>query len=127
MNKSIGFLTLFFTCLLGVGLSLIVYTWDGGSSPIFYWGIMPGLPFILIALYAGLIKRNAAKGSLVGAVIAALCVTLICYGALYYDSLNYSGGGANIGLGLLLLPLPAYYFVFTLIGWYCGGCFKKET
>ena len=48
------------------------------------------------------------------------------YGLLWYASANYSGGGANIGLGLLLLSLPVYLPIAMLVG-VCVGQFLIPT
>ncbi|MDV6315334.1 hypothetical protein [Idiomarina sp. HP20-50] len=110
--------------LLGVALSLLTYGWVGGRNSIFYLGIMPGLPFITISLVGFLYRHQVAAGSLWGASTAALIITVLAYGALYYESLTYTynGGGAIIGFGMLLLiPLPIFYAFTCWLGWFIGG------
>ena len=112
---------------LGCFLSFGVYVWDDGSSPILYWGIMPGLPFILVSLWALLHKGTSSSLQITGASIACLSITILAYGSILYESITYSGGGANIGLGIILLPLPLYYLIAARIGWNLGGRFAPKT
>jgi hypothetical protein len=127
-HKKVPFIALLITALVGFLMSLIVFRWDEGSSPILYWGIMPGLPFVLISLWALQNRTSASLGNLMGANACCMLVTLLAYGSIYYFAVfSYSGGGANIGLGLLLLPLPIYYLIAAIVGWRVGGNFKNGT
>ncbi|RUO38596.1 hypothetical protein CWE13_02825 [Aliidiomarina shirensis] len=119
MRKNVGLPLLIGVSLLGIVLSFVVY--DGGGASTLYFGVMPGLPFICISVFAGALSNNATKGAVIGATAGALMVSVLCYGVLYYEAITYSGGGANIGLGLLLLPLPIYYVLFIWLGWALGG------
>jgi hypothetical protein len=83
-----------------------------------YWGILPGAPFVLLGVLS-LVPRFPLR-ALTGASVGGLIAVAAPYGLLWYSSANYSGGGANIGLGLLLLALPAYLPLAMLIGAYIG-------
>ena len=40
-----------FIIFLGLCLSALVYALDGGKNSVLYWGLLPGLPFVLIGFY----------------------------------------------------------------------------
>lgn len=82
---------------------------------LFYWYVLPGLPF-LILLCLTPFPRPFSSHSLVGAAIGAVAAVGIPYFLLWLDSVNYSGGGANIGLGLLILAMPAYLPFLMILG-----------
>jgi hypothetical protein len=88
-----------------------------------YWGILPGAPFVLLGALS-LVPYFTIR-VLTGASVGGLIAVAAPYGLLWYSSANYSGGGANIGLGLLLLALPAYLPLAMLIGAYVGQAFSS--
>jgi len=98
---------------LGAILSISAYRF-GPDGPLFYWGILPGAPFLIIAGIAliPLIPLRAA----IGAAVGALAAVAAPYGSLLYASANYPEGGANIGLDLLLLATPLYLPIAMLTG-----------
>jgi hypothetical protein len=104
--------------LIGVAMSAWAYQFNP-RGPLLTWGIFPGAPFVLLASLS-LVKRIPLRVTL-GAYIAGLIAMVLPYGAIWYDSMNYNGGGANIGLGILalvaivLLPIPILLGGF--IGW----------
>jgi hypothetical protein len=113
---------------LGLCLSVLAYAIDDGNSPILYWGLLPGLPFVFIGLY-GLIKKSAAVNSnMICASIVSVLVTVFAYGSIYV-SLHFGskGGGANIGLALAFSGLPIYYIIGIWLGWRCGGRYGAES
>ena len=60
--------------------------------------------------------------AIVGASIGSLFAVMISYGPLLYTSANYSGGGANIGAGLLMLAAPVLFPVTMVVGGFAGLC-----
>lgn len=100
--------------LLGLTMSAIAYRTGQPDGPIFYWGILPGAPFVLLAPFA-LIPGIPVR-TVVGAAVGGLIGVGLPYGLLAYSSANYSGGGANIGLGLLLLAQPIYVPMAMVVG-----------
>ena len=107
-----------FIIFLGLCLSALAYALDGGESSILYWGLLPGLPFVLIGLY-GLIKKSASvNNNMIGASIASVLVTVLVYGSIYIaPHISRGGEGANIGLGIAFMGLPIYYIIGTCLGW----------
>lgn len=104
--------------LIGVAMSAWAFQFSP-RGPLLTWGIFPGAPFVLLASLS-LVKRIPLRVTM-GAYIAGFLAIALPYGAIRYKSLNYNGGGANIGLGLfalaavVLLPIPMLLGGF--IGW----------
>jgi len=88
---------------------------DASMPQIFYWYVLPGLPFLILSCIA-LHPRLFSSHSLVGAAIGAVAAVGIPYFLLWSATANYSGGGANIGLGLLILAMPAYLPFLMILG-----------
>ena len=109
-----------FAILSMIGMGLL--TWDylsaGPNSPPLKW-ILPGAQFVVLAGLA--LVRKVPLRATIGAYSGGLLVIATVYYAIWYDSLNYNGGGANIGFGILalaatlLLPIPMLLGGF--IGW----------
>lgn len=109
-----------FAILTMIGMGLL--TWDylsvGPNGPPLKW-ISPGAQFVVLAGLA--LVRKVPLRVTIGAYTGGLLVIATVYYAIWYDSLNYNGGGANIGLGImvlaaiLLLPIPMLLGGF--IGW----------
>lgn len=109
-----------FAILAMIGLGLL--TWDylsaGPISTPLKW-IFPGAQFVVLAGLA--LVRKVPLRVTIGAYTGGLLVIATVYCAIWYDALNYNGGGANIGLGImalaaiLLLPIPMLLGGF--IGW----------
>ena len=100
--------------VLGLALSALAYRTGQPDGPILYWGILPGAPFVLLAALT-LIPHLSIR-AVVGAALGSLIAVGVPYGLLFYSSINYSGGGANIGVGLLLMAQPIYVPIAMLIG-----------
>ena len=104
--------------LIGVAMSAWAYQFNS-RGPLLIWGIFPGAPFVLLASLS-LVKRVPLRVT-IGAYVAGFLAIVLPYGAIWYESLNYNGGGANIGLGILtlaaivLLPIPM--LIGGFIGW----------
>lgn len=81
--------------------------------------LLPGVQFVILAGLA--LVRKVPLRVTIGAYTVGLLVIATVYYAIWHDSLNYNGGGANIGLGILalaatlLLPIPMLLGGF--IGW----------
>ena len=115
--------------LFGGGMSLWAYQFNG-SGPILTWGIFPGAPLVVLAGMS-LVPRISLRVT-IGAYVGCLLAVAVPYGAIWYSSFNYTGGGADIGLGLLaiatlvLLPIPM--LIGGFIGWLsvprCPGEFE---
>jgi hypothetical protein len=95
--------------LLGVGIGAA----DGDHS--FIQVILPPLPFLVLAGLS-LIKTIPVYG-VIGAAVGAVMADGIPYALLVIAEANYSGGAANIGLGLLLLAMPVYLPIVMIIGY----------
>jgi peptidoglycan/LPS O-acetylase OafA/YrhL len=83
---------------------------------ILYWYVLPALPFLILGFiyHAKKIKRWFPLSA--SAVAAGLAITAPFF-LIYWDAKNYSGGGANIGLGLLYLAMPIYIPVVMVLGY----------
>lgn len=103
--------------LTGVAMSAWAYQFSPGG-PLLTWGIFPGAPFVLLAGLS-LVKRVPLCVT-IGAYIAGFLAIALPYGAIWYDSLNYNGGGANIGLGILVLAAIVFLPIPMLIGGFIG-------
>lgn len=109
-----------FAILAMIGMGLL--TWDylavGPNGPPLKW-ISPGAQFVVLTGLA-LIRKVPLRVT-IGAYTGGILVIATVNYAIWYDSLNYNGGGANIGLGILalaatlLLPIPMVLGGF--IGW----------
>lgn len=111
---------LLFTFLMATGVALSAWAYRnsaGGST--FYFGILPGAPFGVLALLSLAMRVPATLGAFVGGLIGVT----IPYGALLYTSATYSGGGANIGVGLLLMATPVILPIFMILGGIIGNRF----
>lgn len=107
--------------MLGMGLSVWAYQWAGPEGPLLYWGILPGAPFVLLAGLS-LVPQLPLRTT-IGACVGSAVAVAIPYGALMYASVHYAGGGASIGLGLLLLATPIFLPIAMLMGGFLGGRF----
>ena len=119
MNSRIALLA--FNTLGGAILSLTAFMAGSGSaSPLnlLYWGILPGLPFIVLAVL-GAFNNKLSQRSLLFMTLAVLLVTSASYGQIFL----YVGGDANIGAGLMILYSPIAYIVALSIGWAIGELF----
>ena len=119
MNSRIALLA--FNTLGGAILSLTAFMAGSGSaSPLnlLYWGILPGLPFIVLAVL-GAFNNKLSQRSLLFMTLAALLVTSASYGQVFV----FVGGGANIGAGLMILYSPIGYIAAISIGWAIGELF----
>ena len=119
MNSRVALLA--FNTLGGAILSLTAFIAGSGSASslnLLYWGILPGLPFIALAVL-GVFNKNLSQQSLLFMTLAALLVTSASYGQFFV----YVGGDANIGAGLMILYSPIAYIAAILIGWAIGELF----
>ena len=93
---------------------------------IIYWYILPGLPFVCLGLFGAFRANQFSLRPFVGATIGALVAVSVPYGSLWLASVTYKGGGANIGLGLLLLAFPVYLPFAIFGGWRIGKSKSSE-
>lgn len=118
-----GFGRLFISVVMGtlaiLGAAISTLTGQTNHDPsglqIFYWYMLPALPFVvlsLLALFPSVIHTYMVIGAACGAILAIA----IPYLLLWFSLTFYSGGGANIGLGLLFLAMPVYLVLFMVGG-----------
>jgi hypothetical protein len=102
-------------CVAGCALGLS--NWESPESTFqsTYWYVLPPLPFVLLAVLSFGWPQHL--GPLCGAAIGAAIAVGVPWGLLKYDSAHYTGGGANIGIGLLLLAMPVYLPLLMLAGY----------
>lgn len=112
-----------FVGLIGPLLCLKLFTIFSFSKTSFveigYFLIFPSACFLLLSGLA--LLRNGdqflvTRSGLWGAAIAAYLVFALPYALLGIASATYSGGGANIGLGLLVLIAPVALPISMFIG-----------
>ena len=106
-----------FLAIVGSGIATFAgqTSSDASRSQIFYWYILPALPFValfVLALFPAAIQSYMIFGAACGATVGIV----IPYVLLWIDLANYSGGGANIGIGILFLAMPIYLPVFMIGG-----------
>lgn len=108
-----------FAILAMIGMGVL--TWDylsaGPNSPPLKW-ILPGAQFVVLACLA--LVRKVPLRATIGAYTGGLLVIATVYYAIWYDSLNYNGGGANIGLGILALAATLLVPIPMLLGGFVG-------
>jgi hypothetical protein len=92
---------------------------------IFYWYVLPTLPFLILGLICHA-QKNKKWFPLSASAVAAALAIIAPFFLIYWDANNYSGGGANIGLGLLYLAMPIYIPIFMVLG-YRLAIFTKPT
>ena len=104
--------------MIGIGMLAWNYPSADRNSPSLI-RLLPGIQFVILACFA--LVRKVPLRATIGAYTGGLLVIATVYYAIWYDSLNYNGGGANIGLGImvlaatLLLPIPMLLGGF--VGW----------
>ncbi len=104
--------------MIGIGILIWEYQDSGLNSPPLRW-LVPGTPFVLLAGLS-LVSRIPLRVT-IGAYIGGLLTVSALYYVIWSSTLNYNGGGANIGLGLLeiavyvLLPIPM--LIGGFLGW----------
>lgn len=85
--------------------------------------VIAGLPFLILAIVAHVRTRHAERYSFRATMVATailMAAAALLWGSLYYSSLTYNGGGANIGLGLLLVGSPLYLPLLIPLGLWIG-------
>lgn len=117
------FSTAVLLAVIGIVLSALAYQFGKPDGPLFYWGILPGTPFVILAAIS-LFPRLIPIPAILGGAAGGLLAVALSYGLLYYNSVNYTGGGANIGLGILVVAspvlLPLGMVIGGLLGWVIG-------
>lgn len=98
-------------------------------SALGYWYFLPVACFILISIMA--VSRNnksfrVSQSGLRGATSGAYMAFILPTTLLFISSATYSGGGANIGLGLLALAAPALVPIFLLLGLKMGESLAQQ-
>lgn len=110
------------TCALLTLAGFAMLAWEYKSSGLnslpFRW-LFPGVPFLILA---GLtFVKRIPLGIPIGACVGGFVPVAVLYRAIFLSSLNYNGGGADIGLGLLGLAvfflLPFAMLIGGFIGW----------
>ena len=114
--------SLFGVCMLILaifGASIATLSGETNSTAsgiqIFYWYILPAFPFIVLLILA-FFPRAIQLYMLVGAAFGAVVAVGTPYFLLWLSVANYTGGGANIGLGLLFLAMPVYLPLLMICG-----------
>lgn len=83
--------------------------------------IIPAAPFIVLALLVLFGEYTSRKRYAVyGAETSAATLLLFSYGWLYVRSFSHSGGGADIGMGVLMMSLPLVLVILMVVGWMTG-------
>ncbi|MFO1042999.1 MAG: hypothetical protein U0941_14510 [Planctomycetaceae bacterium] len=104
--------------MIGVALLTWEYLSSGFHDPPLRW-LFPGAPFLFLA---GLtyVKR-VPLGTLIGACVGGLVPVAVLYRAMWFSTLNYNGGGADIGIGLLgmatLVLMPFSMLIGGFLVW----------
>jgi len=89
--------------------------------------VIASIPFVVAAFYARRRRRaNAARAGVLGAVVALLIGSLLLWGLYYADAVFRREGGANIGLGILLLFSPIYLPFLMPLGCRIGTTLARK-
>lgn len=109
-----------FAILAMIGMGLLA--WDflsAGPNSLSLLRLLPGGQFVILACLS--LVRKAPLRVTIGAYTGGLLVIATVHYAIWYDSLNSNGGGANIGLGILalaaILLLPIPMLIGGFVGW----------
>jgi len=109
-----------FAILAMIGMGLLIGDYlSADRNSLSLLRLLPGAQFVILACLS--LVRKVPLRVTIGAYTGGLLVIATVYYAIWYDSLNYNGGGANIGLGImalaaiLLLPIPM--LIGGFIGW----------
>lgn len=97
-------------------IKIILHPFDIVAFEVLYGFIFPSAPFIYLAILVSQDNKKAVIRSMIGAIVAIG----VPYLTIWYSIHSYSGGGANIGLGLFLLAMPVYLLLAMSIGWNIG-------
>lgn len=103
--------------MIGIG----VLAWDYPSADrnsLSLIRLLPGAQFVILACLA--LVRKVPLRATIGAYTGGLLVVAMVYCAIWYDALNYNGGGANIGLGIMALAATLLLPISMLIGGFIG-------
>lgn len=103
--------------LIAVGLAGQVHTI---TTPIFsvYLPASPFLFLLVVVLFGRYTPRF--RGGVYGAELSAALILFVAYGWVYARTATYGGGGADIGVGLVMLSLPVVLIVVMAVGWQLG-------
>jgi hypothetical protein len=85
--------------------------------------VIAAIPFIVLLLYTEAKFRSsdkAVRSGIKAATFALLGTSLMLWSLLYIDAVLRTGGGANIGLGILLLLSPVYLPFLIPLGFRLG-------
>lgn len=109
-----------FAILAMIGMGMLAWNYPSADrNSLSLIRLLPGVQFVILACLA--LVRKVPLRATIGAYAGGLLVIATVYFALWYDSLNYNGGGANIGLGILalaaILLLPIPMLIGGFIGW----------
>ena len=102
-------------------------TWN--FSDLRHQTIIAAVPFVILALFLHLKKRNNQKRIDLAAMFAFLSVFIpstILWSWLHLDALLQWSVGANIGLGFLLMLSPVYLPVLMLLGFAIGSIIESQ-
>lgn len=95
--------------------------------PILFVVLVPSIPFLVVLLASvqpgGLDKDKIYKktGALLFSTMGAVAV-IVAFSSYYRMSTeSYSGGGANIGLGLVMMSMPFVILLVMSLCWFAGG------
>lgn len=105
--------------LLGLLLSAAARIAVDGQAPLLYFGILPGLPFVIMGLL-GLFPR-IPSAPLRGSAIGARIVTVLSYGAFFLDAALHPGDVRFGVIVLFIIPLPLYYAFAIIVGGLVGA------
>ncbi len=107
--------------LISIALGVVIYVLWGRHGALFtFLPLYVIVPMSSIGLLALFTKRSS--GSLVGAAVGCIFVIAPPFAMLIYDTYFAApGGGANIGLGLMLLAAPVIAPVAAVMGGLIGG------
>lgn len=115
----------------------ILITALNNHQPVLFSIIIPATPFAFIAVLSTppdkiyWDKPYAKAGALLFANIGTLLIILGYNVFYYYRATHHTGGGADIGMGLVMMSMPVALLVgitiFAMVGEKLGSTFKQEN
>lgn len=122
MSVSVLLQVLFWSLATAIGS--LTYFYFGGSAA---W-IFVSAPFAVLALLSKFSSKMTENGflPLIGAGIGAFLAVVIPASRVAYGEFHNWPGGADLGLGLLIMAVPAMALILGGIGYHVGHHFSKR-
>jgi hypothetical protein len=96
--------------VVGGAISITAFVYGKPVRPQLFGGFLPGGPIVLMGVIG--LAKQARLHMILGASLGGLMAVVVPYVLIFMPS----GGGANIGLAVMLLTMPVYLPIAMIIG-----------